>query len=57
MIVVIGSHMVWSDGPSVEDVAVMAKGLDWPDGLPIVLCLRRKPQAEHCKPHLHRIQR
>jgi hypothetical protein len=35
----------------------MAEGLDWPDGLPIVLCLRRKPEVEHCKPHLHRIQR
>jgi hypothetical protein len=48
--------ILWTDGPTVDEVTTLADSLAWPAGLPIVLGLRRRPEVDHRRPVLHRIQ-
>jgi hypothetical protein len=48
--------ILWRDGPTEDEVIALADELALPDGLPIVLCLRRRPTCDERRPPLHRLQ-
>jgi hypothetical protein len=48
--------IIWRDGPAEDEVVSLAESMAWPSGLPVVLCLRRRPTCNERSPPLHRIQ-